>query len=648
MRLPPFVVLLFACGVHPDDAPNTAAPPPPQPRWVLPAALAQVGYDVELVRPDGRLLVAPPRADAAAGATISEVVVTPTGHIATQPWFDGPYPSAVGLAWADGDADGTEDVMLLVDDSPTAVLNTLDATNARVRRTVALDRQDVTGPARFTLFQRDADLLPEVLLVDHGDAAVFDDNGAEIVVAPGASDPPQLADTDLDGLTEVLMTDGRLLELPGLSLVRILPGAPWSILATADWTLDGVPDTLAIHNDPLPPRIDNRRTLIDGATGRPVWTRRDAFAVSRVVPYDADLDGAPEIVVIGDRDQMIVLDPRTGRARSGATSPEPWFATQVVTPWDHDGDGVESLVATGVLGTRLVDPLNGWGPIAPAPTPRTSMFAADLNGDGARELIGATRDLDPALQFSLDPQTGALRSSRAAPRLESTTNLAIDWDHDGDDEIASIGLSDATIHGLGGHSQTLRVSSRGAVVAREPRGEMLVFRGSSDVSAITPAGTAWTIQQAANALIAGDLDLDGIDEVILSTGAEILVLDAATGAIELATPGMFDDLDVISDGAKTRLVLTREDEDSECWELVGGVFQTQWTHLGMAWAFGTHAFGDHVFFDEGGFVRVEDMDGAVVVTIPLDIGDADSDLVPIPGGFVALERGGRLSAWDVP
>lgn len=647
MRLTSFVVLLFACGVHPDDAPTTAAPPPLQPRWVLPATLAQVGYDAALVRPDGRLLVESPRAEAIDGATISEVVVTPSGLVTTQPWYEGAYPSGVALAWADGDADGSADVMLLVDDYPSATLTTLDANTARVRYSVALDRQDVSGPARFTLFQRDADPLPEVLLVAGGDAAIYDHDGVELVAAPGASDPPQLIDTDLDGLTEVLMTDGRLLELPGLSLVRTLPGAPWSILATADWTMDGVPDTLAMYNDPLPPRIDNRRTLIDGASGQPVWTRRDAFAASRVVPYDADLDGAPEIVVIDEHDAMVVVNPRTGRARSGATSPEPWFATQVVTPWDHDGDGVESLVASGVLGTRLVDPLDGWGPVAPAPTPRTRMFTADLNGDGAPELIGATWDRDPALQFSLDLQTGAVRNSRAAPRLGSPT-LAIDWDHDGDDEIASVGIIDTTIYGLGGSPQRLYPSEGDAVVARDPRGEMLVFRGRSEVYAVTPAGTAWSIQQAANALIAGDLDLDGVDEVILSTGAEILVLDAATGAIELATPGMFDDLDVISDGAKTRLVLTREDEDTECWELIGGVFQTQWTHLGMAWAFGTQAFGDHLFFDEGGFVRVEDMDGAVVVTIPLDIGDADTDLVPIPGGFVALERGGRLSAWDVP
>lgn len=276
-------------------------------------------------------------------------------------------------------ADGTRSETVYAASTERA-LHAWDATTGQERWRVPLSTFGYGKPA---LFERDG-TAPAVVVADiRGEVSFVADRTVQwrhdLDASTWAS--PVVADVD-----------GR----PGREIVVGTNQRTTALTPDGDvgWRSDAAGEHVV-----LGPRLDGRRLVLvtetgairalDGATGRPVWSRDvdgqvavDAVATDRAIPtvYAGLSDG-----------RVLALDARTGERRWQTTIST---VDQVITPppavGDLNGDGSQEVVAVTSTGTvTVLDPETGGEratysrdvPIYTYPT------VADVTGDGTAELF---------------------------------------------------------------------------------------------------------------------------------------------------------------------------------------------------------------------------------------------------------------------
>lgn len=296
--------------------------------------------------------------------------------------------------------------------------------------------------------------------------------------------------------------------------------------------------------------------LVPSAT----WTGGDAFGRAgwAVVGADIDGDGLSEVFVtdgIHDEDG----DYRDGRVHvwaGGAQADAPLADTttlsglytnegfgQAMAAGDFDGDGVSEVAisapyANSYLGRIAVvgddlDPVAVLGGQETYEIPGWTLAAADLDGDGADELI-----LGAPLNDTADNAAGQVRVYAGGADFMDGPALAASFDGEFHDFQLGSGLGVGDVDGDGVDELLMGSvnSYRGFVM----KGGRVYVVDASDLAVGVPAGTlSRNVNGAAvkdyigAALVVGDLDADGAGDLVVGAGYQNLDGAYDVGAVHL-------------------------------------------------------------------------------------------------------------------
>jgi hypothetical protein len=235
---------------------------------------------------------------------------------------------------------------------------------------------------------------------------------------------------------------------------------PWSVSA-ADVDGDGDVDVLSAAQSFAAAKVAWYEN--DGSTP-PVWTERvistTIGAVRSVVAADVDGDGNRDIV-LGSVDSAIGVTwfQNDGLSPPGFTARAVTVPFAATASWAHpadvDGDGDLDVVSCDE-GASSVSWHENDGASPPAWTSRLiasgfttprSVFAADVDGDGDMDALGAAFSIDEVAWFESDGASPPVWTRRTITTLADGVNSvkAADVDLDGDVDVLSASINDGTV-----------------------------------------------------------------------------------------------------------------------------------------------------------------------------------------------------------
>jgi hypothetical protein len=426
----------------------------------------------------------------------------------------------VGLLAQDIDGDGTVEIIVA------------DYTSTHSANAVLFDRFGAllgtytnAGGAHMALGQADADAAWE-LAGSYGYVVDLDTGAVELTFPGGAvteNVDVAFADADLNGVDELYVAQrwgGAVAwDVPsGLDLWSADPGNDYEDLIVADADDDGVVEVILGASQGAPAAYG-----IDPATGASLW--------SVVAPPGPIRLTGSTLVQVGDLD--------------ADGSPELWFATGATnSSLDHL---VRGDVATGGVG--YIHPgLNG---------PYVGPVRADLDGNGATELVLATREDDAVgptngygtlLVFAgstQDPvgQAAEMFDNRC---LDGVVGMAAgNVDADAAHEVAVIcernGWGTLEVYGYAGGALVRDVQhiwnssdplAVGLADVDNNGVDDVVFATQLGMRAYSGGAQIWSSAITdARDLVGADLDADGDDDLAVLTSTGITVLDLQTPAV---------------------------------------------------------------------------------------------------------------------
>jgi hypothetical protein len=605
-----------------------------------------------LTLPDGTLITSA-SSQSGPSAAILEARSTPDGVVWGAWTAEAPTPGAFGtVRWGDLDADGAQDVLLL---------ETRDAYTLRVRgftlRGRLLGEVEIpwTDAPNSTLnrvetIALDADPQSELLLLLDQVALLVDDDGTVLNNMPILHGNNEVVDVDDDGVPEIVDTAGVIYDAATLTPTGDRLGAGTTASArSVDVDGDGV------------------REIITAAPGGS-WTCHEASLAVRWTTsvvgsmggpelLDMDGDGSLDLVfgLNGQPDDLVWLDTQTGVSVGRV----PGLRQYNILPYrlgrmDADGDGELELLVADQKGMLSWDPVTGWGPLGMRWS-KLGMVAADFDGDGAQELfvLGASAGFSQRDFAFYDAASGAQLFRGALPRGGDgrTRELATpDLDGDGDAELALADRGELLLVDMEGGPRLLqRVALardrypilRAADFDGDGRDEVLIGSESGyDIEVRGLRGPLWAL--SANDvnprdLAAGDLDGDGLPEVVNVRGDELQVRDGLTGQVRAAAPiqGVW-----AADVINGEVVLTKTGGHMATWSLSpGGLVRTRSWRVPGAGGIGVMT-GDLIFTNtSSGIIGLDIATGS---SFNLGISGALSG----PQGLVASAHGLALSQPD--
>jgi hypothetical protein len=222
---------------------------------------------------------------------------------------------------------------------------------------------------------------------------------------------------------------------------------PYAIVA-ADFNGDGAQD-LAVTNGYVTGSTDHMAILInngDGSFAGPATYNYGNNLVS-VDAADLDGDGDQDLVMANYLDNVIYVMKNNGSGTFGApvsyaTGYSPWERPSSVFAADLDGDGDKDLaVANSATDNVGVLKNTGVGTFAastnyPAGEAPVSIFAADLDNDGDLDLVTANEDSD-SISVLLNFGDGTYSAAYNYPALNGPFSVvAEDFNNDGDIDLA--------------------------------------------------------------------------------------------------------------------------------------------------------------------------------------------------------------------
>lgn len=538
------------------------------------------------------------------------------------------------LAAGDLDGDGAIDVAVALrdDDAVQVLRNSGGALSTGERHVVgatpaALVAGDLDGDGRIDLAS--ADELGDTVSVIFGDGA----GGArETRRWPAPAQPSGLVIVRGGGVLPVLGVLSR-----GTSTAGQLDPRSGALALTS--TLDDGGAIAAADRD-----RDGREELLHGGRSGGVIGELRPGAGLRVTPYsagptlelrcalDQDGDGVDELVAVGEGGDFTVVDAAAVDVATAAV------ASGLLPMWgclavDLEGDGRDELLALGMVGGRVggLSLLRRVGEVWDAeyvvPFPDEYVGApvlGDVLGDGSLDLVVPTYAISAIDMGSLWLLAEVDGDVEPVPELLGPVRLAnlVALDLDGDAALD---------------------------VAATQGGDVVVFPSVG----VEPEGRVFT--GVAGSLVAGDLDGDGADDLLVGGGQVLLdILDPSAALVrvtdepveplalvDLDEDGDLDALALASDGPGVSqfaaLTLLRNDG-------AGGLTQL-----------GRHRLGDDSQVAapvrlQGGAVGVASFDRQQAGVLQVAIGDtllerAGARLeVEAPGAFADLDGDGR-SDW---
>jgi MYXO-CTERM domain-containing protein len=317
-----------------------------------------------------------------------------------------------------------------------------------------------------------------------------------------------------------------------------------------------------------------------------VWESDLVEARSLVGLADLDRDGRLEVVVVGERGAVLVLNGATGRALWEVPREQRGIGASARLG-DLDGDGLAELYVgqclVSAVGSSVYSFRDGYAAPrtlwqVPSSTQRCGTqndLLADLDGDGMSEVVIAQGD---STMRVLDGRSGVLRWEVPAPMSGSFTQMSIPLAVNVDDDpAAELVVVTNTIRagtpGFGARRVAVfdppaptrsTATLRWEVVQAQPDGGGLAFTPDSVV----------------------DLDGDGRPELVASfyDGAarrwDLTVRDASTGAVRASREG-FELVGVLpanASGADRPVLLgVQDDRASAALSLSDGALSVRWT-----------------------------------------------------------------------
>ncbi len=317
-----------------------------------------------------------------------------------------------------------------------------------------------------------------------------------------------------------------------------------------------------------------------------VWESDLIDASSLAALEDLDRDGRTEVVVVGERGAVLVLNGSTGRVLWEVPREQRGLGASARLG-DLDGDGlaelyvgqcVQSTVGSSVYSFRdgYAAPRTLWQ--VPSSTQRCGTqndLLADVDGDGMREVVIAQGDTTMRV---LDGRSGVLRWEVPAPASGSFTQrsipLAVNVD---DDPAPELVVVTNTIR-----SGTPGFGARRVAVYDPPRPTQSTATLLWEAVQAQPegGGLAFTPDSV------GDLDGDGRPELVASfyDGAarrwDLTIRDAATGAVRASREGfeLVGVLPATASGLGRPVLLgVQDDRASAALTLSDGALSVRWT-----------------------------------------------------------------------
>lgn len=218
--------------------------------------------------------------------------------------------------------------------------------------------------------------------------------------------PTLVGDLDGDGASEILYADA-------FGELYVVSGADGSTLRTVDLWAAGLKPNMVVHT-PVVADVDG-----DGKLEAIISVGREVFGDTGSGWYRTGFSGAVVVVHL-DTGGVDVVSPPTGGALFA------WFSQPALAAGDVDGDGRAEIFvgsANGKVyrvdesgGTYTVSTLatldSSW-PVftSDAPTSAISLAVADIDGDGAYEIVAESTERDSSdyleyIVYAINPSTG--------------------------------------------------------------------------------------------------------------------------------------------------------------------------------------------------------------------------------------------------